>query len=133
MGYLLYNVLNMKKNVLNEVSNIKKLMGIVSETMDISDIETQSALDGVMKELNVPVDVVTELQSCGVPQEVSKYENSLLKLSVPELKTAYKEVVGKIKDGGLKEQAETAIIIGGMTISLPMVMLGLLALGILTG
>jgi len=128
----------MKKLVINNkekhtILEMHKSMGyksMISETMDISDIETQSALDDVMKELNVPSDVVPELESCGIPQQVGKWENVLTNATVEELKKAYKEVTSKIKT--VNEQAETAIVIAGTTISLPMALLGLLALGILT-
>lgn len=128
----------MKKIFLNNeekstILEMHKSMGyktMISETMDISDVETQSALDDVMKELNVPLDVVTELQSCEIPQEVGEWKNVLTNATVDELKKAYKEVTSKIKN--VNEQAETAIVIAGTTISLPMALLGLLALGILT-
>lgn len=128
----------MKKLVINNkekhtILEMHKSMGyktMISETMDISDVETQSELNNVMKELNVPSDVVPELQSCEIPQEVGKWENVLTSATVQELKKAYKEVISKIKN--VNEQAETAIVIAGTTISLPMALLGLLALGILT-
>ena len=105
---------------------------MVSETMDLSDFKIEGELEQIMSELNLTDEVINDVMSCGMPEEVGKWENVLNSATVQLLKDAYKQVIGKLKGKEVNEQAETAIIIGGTTISLPVVMLGLLALGILT-
>lgn len=130
----------MKKLILNEeekstILEMHKSMGyksMVSETMDLSDFKIEGELEQIMSELNLTDEVINDVMSCGMPEEVGKWENLLNSVTVQQLKDAYKEVIGKLKRKEVNEQAETAIIIGGTTISLPVVMLGLLALGILT-
>jgi len=143
----------MKKLILNEeekstILEMHKSMGyksMVSETMDLSDAKIEGELEKIKSELNIPDEVMDRALSCGMPEEVSKLENGKwenvlnnvtvqqLKDAYKQVKNAYKEFIGKLKDKEVNEQVETAsIIIGGTTISLPMVMLGLLALGILT-
>lgn len=130
----------MKKLILNEeekstILEMHKSMGyksMVSETMDLSDAKIEGELEKIKSELNIPDEVINDVMSCGMPKEVGKWENVLNSATVQQLKDAYKQVIGKLKGKEVNEQAETAIIIGGTTISLPVVMLGLLALGILT-
>jgi len=132
----------MKKLILNKeekstILEMHKSMGyksMVSETMDLPDAKIEGELEKIKSELNIPDEVMDRALSCGMPEEVGKWENVLNNdnVTIQQLKDAYKQVIGKLKGKEVNEQAETAIIIGGTTISLPVVMLGLLALGILT-
>lgn len=121
-----------EKSVILEMHKKMGYKSMVSETMDLSDYKIEGELEQIMSELNLTDEVVNDVMSCGMPEEVGKWENILNSATVQQLKDAYKQVIGKLKGKEVNEQAETAIIIGGTTISLPVVMLGLLALGILT-
>lgn len=121
-----------EKSVILEMHKKMGYKSMVSETMDLSDFKIEGELEQIMSELNLTDEVINDVMSCGMPEEVGKWENVLNSATVQQLKDAYKQVIGKLKGKEVNEQAETAIIIGGTTISLPVVMLGLLALGILT-
>lgn len=121
-----------EKSVILEMHKKMGYKSMVSETMDLSDFKIEGELEQIMSELNLTDEVINDVMSCGMPKEVGKWENVLNSATIQQLKDAYKQVIGKLKGKEVNEQAETAIIIGGTTISLPVVMLGLLALGILT-
>lgn len=121
-----------EKSVILEMHKKMGYKSMVSETMDLSDAKIEGELEQIMSELNLTDEVINDVMSCGMPEEVGEWENVLNRATVQQLKDAYKQVIGKLKGKEVNEQAETAIIIGGTTISLPVVMLGLLALGILT-
>jgi len=75
----------MKKLILNEeekstILEMHKSMGyksMVSETMDLSDFKIEGELEQIMSELNLTDEVINDVMSCGMPEEVGKWENVL--------------------------------------------------------
>ena len=120
---------NQEKHTILEMHKSMGYKSIISETMDISDVETQSVLDDVMKELNVSEqekdkveylgeDKLLDMVGC-VPEE---FENIN---TIEDAKNLFKNKVGKLNEQqykGSEDDKKYLYAIGG-----------LLLLGIITG
>ena len=122
---------NQEKHTILEMHKSMGYKSMISETMDISDVETQSVLDYVMKELNVSEPEKDKVESLGedklldmigcIPEE---FENIN---TIEDAKNLFKnkDKVGKLSEQeykGSEDDEKYLYAIGG-----------LLLLGIITG